>query len=115
MSLFQILKNKFLYFEENMKYWRRFFECQCHGEGIAMSYEEDESNPTAYLAFFKFGLGKTDLRLRDKLRYCWHLFRTGKPFEDEICLSQETASELSKELFRFSRQIPKNKEGGNNG
>ena len=88
-----------------MKIWSHFFECSCHSEGIAMSYEdEDDGIPCVYLAFFKHGLRTSCiLTFREKLRHCWHIFKEGTPYEDEVMLDQDVAKELATALFRFAR------------
>jgi hypothetical protein len=86
------------------KIWRKFFQCDCGGEGIMMSYENEEDGiPSVDLAFFSHGHDNRILSFFEKLRYCWRTLTTGRPFDDEVMLTPEVAKELGTELIRFAR------------
>lgn len=88
-------------------YWFKFYECACHGEGIMMSYEYEEEGglPQIDMAFFQYGnVGRHPLGFRERLRWAWNLIRTGRPFLDEVMLSQRTARELADDLLKFSKK-----------
>ena len=76
--------------------WNKFYECQCKSEFIATCEEDGEM----YMAFFKLG-GKEKLSLKQKIRWCWHIWRHSEPFLDMVILSPETAGDLSVELDDF--------------
>jgi len=85
--------------------WRRWIECDCHSEGIMISHDDNDPFPNIYLAIFSHGKYKNNkLSLKEKLRYCWQVIRTGNPFEDEIMLRQETAKELAEALLEFANK-----------
>jgi len=89
----------------NNSIWHRFIECDCHTEGIMVSYDDTDPYPNINLAIFKHGrFDNNELSLKEKLRYCWHLLRTGHPFGDEIMLRQETAKELGTALLQFANK-----------
>lgn len=89
----------------NKSIWRMFIECDCHSEGIMVSYDDTDPYPNINLAIFSHGKYKNNtVSFKEKLRYCWHLFRTGNPFDDEIMLRQETARELGKALLTFANK-----------
>ena len=85
--------------------WAQWIECDCHTEGIMISYDDTDPFPNINLAIFSHGkYDNNSLSLWNKLRDCWHLFRTGKPFSDEIILRQETARELANHLLEFANK-----------
>jgi hypothetical protein len=85
--------------------WRYFVECECHGEGIMIGCDDIDPFPSLYLAIFSHGKYKNnELSLKEKLRYCWNVIKTGRPFEDEILLRQETAKELANHLLEFANK-----------
>lgn len=73
-----------------------FIKCKCSGEG--MSVEHDPEDDTYYFAYWKSGFNPTDMDWRERLRYCWHVLRTGKAYTDELILSAEDVEELTKFL-----------------
>lgn len=90
-----------------MKMWRKFYECECSTEGIMLSYEDTTSHPftTIDIAFFQQGvMSRFPLSFKAKLRYIWHILRTGQPFSDLIMLDQTTAKKLSSDLLRFAKK-----------
>ena len=99
--------------------WMKYYECDCHTEGIMMSYEYNESEglPLIDIAFFQHGfVGIHPLGFWERLRWSLHLIKTGRPFLDGIMLSQKNAKRLSKDLLKFSEKkykfgtIKKNKK-----
>lgn len=90
--------------EINESIWRRFIECECHTEGIMVSYDDTDPFPNIYLAMFSYGKFGNSLGFREKLRYCWKVLKTGRPFEDEVMLRQDTARELANALLEFANK-----------
>jgi hypothetical protein len=59
----------------------------------------------SFIRIFRLGKYKNnELSLKEKLRYCWNVIKTGRPFEDEILLRQETAKELANHLLEFANK-----------
>lgn len=73
-----------------------FIKCKCNGEG--MSVEHDKEDDTYYFAYWKSGFNPTDMDWRERLRYCWYVFRTGKAYTDELLLSADDVDELTEFL-----------------
>lgn len=87
-----------------MNYWNKFYECDCHTEGIMMSYEDDEF-ATIDLAFFNQSLKLTkQLTFKERIRWCWYILRKGIPWNDMVTLSKKTAKELGRDLLKFSNR-----------
>lgn len=91
------------------KIWRKFYECDCGDEGIMMGYEFyddiEKKFPLIDLAFFGHGYGgHFPLSLKDKIRWCWNIIRTGYPFIDGVILSQKRAKELGTDLLKFANK-----------
>jgi hypothetical protein len=75
-----------------MKTVEEFISCSCMMEGVyVVKHKEDKET---YLAFFKHGINPKRMSLWQKIRYIWHVIATGKPFEDEVVLSQKGLVDL---------------------
>ena len=72
----------------------KIYRCECHTEGWSFSIEDGE----VYLTGWQMKPGSGSLSVRNKLRWCWRIIRTGKPFNDHVILSTETAGEFVKDL-----------------
>ena len=97
------------------KRWRKFYECDCYTEGIMLGYEfyDDvkEEYPLIDMAFFGHGFcGRHPLGFKEKIRWCWHLLKTGYPFIDGVMFSQQTAKELGEDLLKFANTDHTKKE-----
>jgi len=100
------------------RYWERFFECECAGEGILVSaeyYEElNDSDGLEYpeitLAYWGEGFNGRKLSLGQKLRLIWQIIKTGKPWNDMVCLTPEMAKELGEHLVQFSKKKPRKRK-----
>jgi hypothetical protein len=86
---------------ESYNIWTKFFECSCHTEGIFLS---EECEGTVSLAFFRNGFKGRILNLRDRIRFCWQILRTGIPYADEVMLYQENAKKLGEALIEFANK-----------
>ena len=87
--------------------WMKYYECDCHTEGIMMSYEYNESEglPLIDIAFFQHGfVGRYPLSFLQRFRWAWYLIKTGIPFLDGVILSQRNAKRLSEDLLKFSEK-----------
>ena len=90
---------------EDIKVWRKFYECDCGGEGVmlAESEKEEEYPAMVTLAFFSHGqFGKYPLPFKEKMRWCWHIIRTGTLFADEVIMRRHRARELGADLLEWS-------------
>lgn len=90
--------------------WQKYYECDCHHEGIMLRHEIDEGFPQLELAFFSFGKVGENISLFERLRWCWYIIRRGFPYCDQIILRQETARELGKDLIKFANRKVKNEK-----
>lgn len=86
--------------------WRKFYECDCHGEGIMMSYENDyDGIPSIDIAFFNHGLKDSrELSFKERIRWCWHILKNGLPFTDMVMINQKEARKLAKDLLKFANK-----------
>ena len=88
-----------------MKYWEHFYQCECGSEGIMMSYEQEENGlPYIDLAYFQEGFGSRKLSFFQKIRWCYHILKTGNPWHDMVMLNQITAKRLGLDLIKFSEK-----------
>lgn len=73
-----------------------FIQCQCYGEGISVDYDADDNY--YYFAYWSRGLTNRCLGWKEKIRHCWNIIKTGKPFNDEVILNQEDVIKLAEFL-----------------
>ena len=103
-----MVKKNFLLEKNNMKIWKKFYECECSGDGIMLSHEQEpllsgDTNTTIYLAFFAHGWDGS-INLWRRLKYCFHLLKTGLPYTDMVVLNRRTCEELGRDLIKFSER-----------
>jgi hypothetical protein len=72
-------------------------KCACHGEAIEIThptmdagYSEDEF----WISIWNQGFCRP-LCMRERIRWCWNIFRTGKPWADNIILTPEQAKQIA--------------------
>ena len=69
-----------------------FIKCSCGAEGMGVDY--DGSDDLYYFSFWNCGLSNRPLDFKQKLRYCWNVFRKGRAFHDELVLLTEDVNKL---------------------
>ena len=86
--------------------WKHWYECDCHEEGIMMSYEniDNDDYPYLELAFFKMGKVTSNISFFERLRWCLHILIHGYPYIDYVMLRQQTAKNLGKDLLEFANK-----------
>lgn len=82
------------------KLWKKFYECECHTEGIMVSMD-DEFDKSICMAFFGHGYQGTKFTFFQKLRWCWRILKKGHPYEDEVMFDKDTALDLGKDLLEW--------------
>jgi len=83
-----------------------FIKCKCQGEGMSVEYDKEDN--LYYFSYWSYGLSVEKLSWKQRLRYCWEVFRKGKPFNDELIFGQDQTSELIDFLLGYKR-IPQDK------
>jgi len=82
-----------------------FFQCDCGQEAIHierdLEFFEEEKRYVCLLNFsiYHFGIENHKPTLKEKLRHCWHIIRTGKNYSDQIILNQDTARQLGTSIL----------------
>lgn len=66
--------------------------CECTNETLMAVYDGNGVDIAIYY------LSPINYTLGQKLRHCWHILRTGHPYNDQICLSKRDAKKLAKWL-----------------
>lgn len=87
-----------------MKYWEKFYQCDCSGEGILVSYEyEDDGLEYIDLAYWSEGVScNHTMTFKQRMRWCWQIMIKGKVWNDMVMLNKETAGEIGKTLLTWS-------------
>lgn len=69
-------------------------ECECHTHLLMVNVDEDDN--TVYLMFFEYtGPKSWWAKLRYKWRAIKRIIQTGKPYDDQLCLSPDEALQLT--------------------
>lgn len=85
-----------------------FFECDCGSEAISVERDlELFNNDTRYSHFINFsiyhcGTENHKPTIREKLRHCWVILKTGKNYPDQIILTEDVAMKLGKHLLELT-------------
>ena len=80
-----------------------YIKCTCGGDLLEIErYKEDHpSDKGFYFVFWNYGQwGKAPMSWRQKLRWCWHILKTGNPWSDMIIIDDEKALEISTFLLK---------------
>ena len=85
-----------------------FVKCDCSGHAVEMlRYNYVKTNDRGfYISFWKLGPYTYPMKFKEKLRWCWSIWRTGKPFSDGVIISDEKAKELASYI---NNELAKNK------
>ncbi len=81
----------------------KVYRCNCGSEAIHIEFLE--WNNHSEIAFSIWFIGSENAwTFREKLRHCWHVLRTGKPYPDQICLYPADALELANDLTAMAQK-----------
>ena len=74
-----------------------FVKCDCSGHAVEMlRYDYKKANDKGfYVSFWKLGQYTYPMGLKERIRWCWNIWMTGKPFSDGVMLSDSDASKLA--------------------
>lgn len=66
--------------------------CSCYNEMLHLLYDDELD----FLELSIWGYANDDNKLswKNRLRYCWQILKTGRPYNDQIMLKREHAKEL---------------------
>lgn len=88
---------------------KAFYECACYCEALnverdieILDYKDKAWDVNIYLAMFHRGTENHRPTLREKLRHCWRILKTGKNYADNIILSVEDARKLGLDLTEMT-------------
>ena len=72
----------------------KFLICECSEHGLLIEKFEDEEE--VCISLFERGLKGRTLSFSERLRWCWHILRCGRPWSDYIILNKENTEKLAK-------------------
>lgn len=77
-----------------------FIKCQCSSHCFEIEREADmwgENNESKYfnLTFWTYGRSNEILSWKERLRWMWNIFRTGKPWSDGIIIDDDQAKQIT--------------------
>lgn len=80
-------------YDKNIGTHTLFTLCSCHNEILLIEYDHDIK--MADLAIYERGVCfKTKMSLWQKIRYCWKVLYSGRPYSDEIMLDKKQLLEI---------------------
>lgn len=86
-------------------YWQKHYECDC-GAHIVVTGHPYKDYPSEHevmdMALFSYGGGdRYPLSIRERLRWVWHILKTGTPFTDTVVLNKGVAKKLATDLLEW--------------
>lgn len=85
-----------------------FFKCDCGAEVINVERDiefiDDNQHCTYFINFCIYHCGTENHKptLKEKLRHCWQILKTGKNYADQIILTEDIAIKLSEHLIELT-------------
>lgn len=85
-----------------------FFKCDCGAEVIHVERDLELFDMKPYYAswinfcIYHCGTENHKPTLREKLRHCWVILKTGKNYADQIILTEDAARKLGKHLLELT-------------
>lgn len=73
-----------------------FLICDCQGHGLLVERFEGEDEVS--ISLFERGLNGRILNWKERLRWCWQIFKNGSPWSDFVILNVENQKKLRKFL-----------------
>ena len=83
--------------------------CDCHSEGITVLLVDDDTDDMAYFTIMAM-YRHMPMGLWNRIRYCWKILRTGKPYGDQICMRRPALQALGVILNRMIDVLKKREE-----
>ena len=86
-----------------------FVKCQCSGHVFEVERFVDDWTDGGHdegfnLTFWNYGRNDNTLCWRERLRWIWNIFCTGKPWADGIIIENEQAKEITNYI---NKHLPK--------
>ena len=86
---------------------RQFFNCDCATEGLVVEDIVDVlGSDNHYYHSISIGIwilgkiGHGPLYWKDRLRWCWHILKSGNPWADTVILVPSEAERFAKDILR---------------
>ena len=85
----------------------KYVECDCGNEILQITEDiekghNDQEFKMYYLSIYERGLNwNNEYGFWQRLKYCWHILKTGKPYADSMVLKRDKLDELIANLKDF--------------
>jgi len=83
----------------------KIFGCECYAEGIEVAIYDPCDG--VEICMWERGTGPYARTLKDKLRWIFHILKTGRYWTDDVILSSSTAREMGHALISLSDEVDK--------
>jgi hypothetical protein len=77
-----------------------YIECSCGSETLRMSYDTSDDWTGLNIAFWMYG-HPYSFRLKDRLRWMWHVLRKGKPYDDMVILDTLKSAQVIEFIQKY--------------
>jgi len=95
----------------------KYFRCECYCEGIQIErdieifdHDKEAFNVHIYFAKLHYGTNNNMPTLKEKIRYCWRILKTGRIYADEVIFSVDKTRELGNYLLEIISEENINQE-----
>lgn len=78
----------------NMNNKNIVIKCDCHGHSIELEHVEESDE--IELSLWHYGNDGRELKFGERIRWCWHILRTGMPWADMMILSPDKMEKIIK-------------------
>ena len=86
----------------------KLYQCDCGAKGLTLDVDYEVigcvKRKYIHLAIWLHGWSGNVMCLTERIRWCWHILTTGKPWADSICLDESTARQLSFDLLDATQE-----------
>ncbi len=71
-------------------------KCDCQSHAIQFEYEEESQS--IEITIWQRNQPQSPFSFKERIRWCWNVLLTGKPWGDRVILSQDKADQITKFL-----------------
>ena len=76
----------------------RFYKCSCSSHLLEIDTSFRSDGEDTYFSIWELGRSSDRMSLLERIRWCFHVIKTGKPWADSVCLNDKQLKEIIKQL-----------------
>lgn len=78
----------------------KLFFCECHAAGVLLHHWPEDREVGVCI----WGYRSRELDWFGRLRYCWRILWTGRPYGDDTLLDYVTAREMAQDILKMTEE-----------